>query len=112
MQRTGLYRFIHVTTGTHVAQIYLFFFTESRYSPGRRIQTSPSKRDREELAAGSFTIIDLDLSKYDRIASRLRSPRVTEDPLCDPVPSEERRYTPTLPMHPGRRPPSTACAPG
>ncbi|WP_438015763.1 RNA repair transcriptional activator RtcR [Sorangium sp. So ce315] len=61
---------VHITTGTHVAQICLFLLTESRYFPGRLIQTSPPKRDRAELAAGSFTIIDLDLSKYDRIASR------------------------------------------
>ncbi|WP_437575600.1 RNA repair transcriptional activator RtcR [Sorangium sp. So ce887] len=63
---------IHITTGTHVAQICLFLLTESRYFPGRLIQTSPPKRDRAELAAGSFTIIDLDLSKYDRIASRFQ----------------------------------------
>ncbi|XXS97421.1 RNA repair transcriptional activator RtcR family protein [Sorangium sp. So ce363] len=72
VQRTVLYRFIHITTGTHVAQICLFLLTESRYFPGRLIQTSPPKRDRAELAAGSFTIIDLDLSKYDRIASRFQ----------------------------------------
>ncbi|WP_434043053.1 MULTISPECIES: RNA repair transcriptional activator RtcR [Sorangium] len=63
---------LHITTGTHVAQICLFLLTESRYFPGRLIQTSPPKRDRAELAAGSFTIIDLDLSKYDRIASRFQ----------------------------------------
>ncbi|MGK3999910.1 RNA repair transcriptional activator RtcR [Sorangium sp. So ce1024] len=63
---------VHITTGTHVAQICLFLLTESRYFPGRLIQTSPPKRDRAELAAGSFTIIDLDLSKYDRIASRFQ----------------------------------------
>ncbi|HTN89864.1 MAG TPA: RNA repair transcriptional activator RtcR family protein [Sorangium sp.] len=63
---------IHITTGTHVAQICLFLLTESRYFPGRLIQTSPPKRDRAELAAGSFAVIDLDLSKYDRIASRFQ----------------------------------------
>ncbi|WP_437620696.1 RNA repair transcriptional activator RtcR [Sorangium sp. So ce1151] len=63
---------IHITTGTHVAQICMFLLTESRYFPGRLIQTSPPKRDRAELAAGSFAIIDLDLSKYDRIASRFQ----------------------------------------
>ncbi|AUX46989.1 Fis family transcriptional regulator [Sorangium cellulosum] len=63
---------VHITTGTHVAQICLFLLTESRYIPGRLIQTSPPKRHREELAAGSFAIIDLDLSKYDRLASRFQ----------------------------------------
>lgn len=58
---------IHITTGTHVAQICLYLLTEAHYLPGRLIQTSP-RRDRNEL--GSYHIIDLDLSKYDQIASR------------------------------------------
>lgn len=60
---------IHITTGTHVAQICLFLLTESRHLPGRLLQCSPS-RDRSE--PGSVAIIDLDLSRYDRIASRFR----------------------------------------
>ncbi|MGK4002100.1 RNA repair transcriptional activator RtcR [Sorangium sp. So ce1036] len=63
---------VHITTGTHVAQICLFLLTESRYFPARLLQTSPPKREREETAAGSYAIIDLDLSKYDRIASRFQ----------------------------------------
>lgn len=60
---------IHITTGTHVAQICLFLLTESRHFPARLIQTSPpSGRERE--SPGSFSIIDLDLSRYDRIAAR------------------------------------------
>src|SRR5215216_5036685 len=60
---------IHITTGTHVAQICMFLLTESRYFPAKLIQTSPpAKRGKE--GPGSFEIIDLDLSKYDRIASR------------------------------------------
>ncbi|HLM75958.1 MAG TPA: RNA repair transcriptional activator RtcR, partial [Polyangiaceae bacterium] len=67
---------IHITTGTHVEQICLFLLTESRYMPGKLVQASPPKRGddgRKEGPAGSFTVIDLDLSKYDRIASRFRS---------------------------------------
>jgi sigma54-dependent transcription regulator len=60
---------IHITTGTHVAQICLFLLTESRYLPGRRLQASP---ERDRAAPGEIKIIDLDLSKYDRIASRFR----------------------------------------
>jgi transcriptional regulatory protein RtcR len=60
---------IHITTGTHVAQICLYLLTESRYLPGRLLQSSP---DRDRSAPGSLKIIDLDLSKYDRIASRFR----------------------------------------
>lgn len=60
---------VHITTGTHVAQICLFLLTESRHFPGRLLQTSPPGRG-AETSAGSYTIIDLDLSRYDRIASR------------------------------------------
>jgi len=62
---------IHITTGTHVAQICLFLLTESRYFPGKLIQTSPPER-RGKNRPGRFEIIDLDLSKYDRIASRFQ----------------------------------------
>jgi transcriptional regulatory protein RtcR len=64
---------IHITTGTHVAQICLFLLTESRHLPGRILQCSPA-RDRSE--PGKITIIDLDLSRYDRIASRFADERV------------------------------------
>lgn len=60
---------VHITTGTHVAQICLFLLTESRRLPARLIQTSPPKR-RNDQGPGRYEIIDLDLSKYDRIASR------------------------------------------
>src|SRR5690348_3716011 len=60
---------IHITTGTHVAQICLFLLTESRWLPGRLLQCSP---DRDRSAPGRFKIIDLDLSRYDRIASRFQ----------------------------------------
>jgi transcriptional regulatory protein RtcR len=60
---------IHITTGTHVAQICLFLLTESRYMPGRLVQCSP---ERDRSSPGAIKIIDLDLSKYDRIASRFR----------------------------------------
>ncbi len=59
---------IHITTGTHVAQICLYLLTEANYLPGRLVQTSPPNRD--SVDAGSYQIIDLDLSKYDQIASR------------------------------------------
>lgn len=62
---------IHITTGSHVAQICLFLLTESRHFPARLIQTSPPT-GRRKTGPGSFEIIDLDLSRYDRIASRFR----------------------------------------
>ncbi|MCG8405409.1 MAG: RNA repair transcriptional activator RtcR [Phycisphaerales bacterium] len=60
---------IHITTGTHVAQICLFLLTESRHLPGKLLQTSPPTR-RQKTAPGAYRIIDLDLSRYDRLASR------------------------------------------
>ena len=59
----------HITTGTHVAQICLFLLTESRVIPGVLCQTSPPKKQRDG-AAGAYTLIDLDLSRYDAIAQR------------------------------------------
>ena len=35
---------VHITTGTHVAQICLFLLTETRHLPARLIQTSPPRR--------------------------------------------------------------------
>ncbi len=58
---------VHISTGSHVAQICLFLLTESRLIPGRLYQTGP---DRERGAHGRHSIIDLDLSRYDRIATR------------------------------------------
>ena len=65
---------VHITTGTHVVQICLFLLTESRHFPARLIQTSPTRRSRSG-EPGTFKIIDLDLSKYDRLASRFARER-------------------------------------
>ncbi|MCA9292791.1 MAG: RNA repair transcriptional activator RtcR [Phycisphaerales bacterium] len=65
---------IHITTGTHVVQICNFLLTEARYFPARLIQTSPPKRS--SSSPGSYSIIDLDLSKYDRLASRFEREHV------------------------------------
>ncbi|TWG38979.1 transcriptional regulatory protein RtcR [Acidovorax delafieldii] len=59
----------HITTGTHVAQICLFLLVESRRIPGVLVQTSPPKRQ-QMGNPGSYTLIDLDLSRYDGIAQR------------------------------------------
>ena len=61
---------IHITTGTHVAQICLFLLTEARYLPGRLLQTQPAAKLESGAAPGRWTTIDLDLSRYDSIATR------------------------------------------
>ncbi len=63
---------VHITTGTHVAQICLFLLAESRHFPGRLLQTSPGGR---EPVPGTYSIVDLDLSKYDKLASRFSEER-------------------------------------
>jgi transcriptional regulatory protein RtcR len=60
---------IHITTGTHVAQICLFLLSEAHYLPGRLLQTQPH-RGAPTGAPGTWTAIDLDLSRYDSIATR------------------------------------------
>jgi len=62
---------VHITTGTHIAQISSFLLTESRHLPGQILQTSPPPRTDKSLP-GTYRIIDLDLSKYDQIAQRFR----------------------------------------
>ncbi|MGL4286311.1 MAG: RNA repair transcriptional activator RtcR [Phreatobacter sp.] len=67
---------VNITTGTHVAQICWFLLTEARYIPARLLQLSPP-RDRARGAdfIGSHSIIDLDLSRYDAIATRFAAER-------------------------------------
>jgi transcriptional regulatory protein RtcR len=71
---------VHITTGSHVAQICLFLLTESRHIPARLLQTNPPPRQRG-TDPGTFRIIDLDLSKYDRIATRFARDELDERSL-------------------------------
>ena len=64
---------VQLTTGTHVAQICWFLLTEARYIPARLLQLSPERGNRGGL--GSYSIIDLDLSRYDRLAQRFDAAR-------------------------------------
>lgn len=58
--------YFHITTGTHVAQICIYLLTEANYFPGKLIQSSPKKGGPQ----GEYRTINLDLSRYDQIASR------------------------------------------
>jgi transcriptional regulatory protein RtcR len=64
--------FINITTGTHVAQICWFLLAETRHIPAKLIQLSPPK-NMSGIASGTYSIIDLDLSRYDQIATRFRA---------------------------------------
>lgn len=97
---------VHITTGTHVAQICLFLMVEARFIPGLLLQTSPRPGPGAALmpaaqavdqasgavtttalaasgetsttgsagnrarSIGHYTLIDLDLSRYDELAQR------------------------------------------
>jgi|RhiMethySRZTD1v2_1073278.scaffolds.fasta_scaffold00057_33 transcriptional regulatory protein RtcR len=71
---------VHITTGSHVAQICLFLLTETRHIPAQLLQTSPPSGQRG-TSPGSYRIIDLDLSKYDRIAMRFARDELEERSL-------------------------------
>jgi transcriptional regulatory protein RtcR len=64
---------VHVTTGTDVVQICLCLLTQSRHLPARLIQTSPPPQPLGQRSEepGRFAIIDLDLAKNNRLASRV-----------------------------------------
>lgn len=83
---------VHITTGSHVAQICLFLLTESRHIPGRLLQTSPPPGMRGG-DPGTFRIIDLDLSKYDRIATRFARDELDERSLLKSgIPTRSRSF--------------------
>ncbi len=65
---------VHITTGTHVAQICWFLLTEARYLPASLLQTSPAPKGSsdEAIAAGEYSVIDLDLSRYATLTSRFQ----------------------------------------
>lgn len=67
---------VHITTGTHVAQICWFLLTEARYLPARLLQTSPcDRREGAPTSQGRYSVIDLDLSRYATLTSRFQSER-------------------------------------
>jgi transcriptional regulatory protein RtcR len=65
---------VHITTGTHVAQICWFLLVEARFLPAVLLQTSPPRPQRHG-DPGTHARIDLDLARYDRIAQRFAAQR-------------------------------------
>jgi len=65
--------FVHLTTGTHVAQICLFLLLEARYFPARIVETySHGALRAEDAWKGSLEVIDLNLATYDQLAQRFK----------------------------------------
>jgi len=70
--------YVHWTTGSHTAQACLFMLTESRHFPARMVDTSYATGAKgEALWRGEYTVIDLDLSSYDLLASRFGQEKET-----------------------------------
>ena len=69
--------YIHMSTGSHVEQICLFLLAESRHLPGKLVQTSPKEGHvrHSNDSKGTYSIIDLDLSRYDKLAKRFEGER-------------------------------------
>lgn len=67
---------IHITTGTHIAQISLFLLVEAGFLPGKLIQTSPPFPTDRRPGPGRYAVIDLDLSKYDALSTRFTREQV------------------------------------
>lgn len=64
---------VHLTTGTHVAQICWFLLTESRHVPARLIQTGPPRDG--GAPQGTLDVIDLDLARYNALQRRFEVAR-------------------------------------
>ena len=69
--------YIHMSTGSHVEQICLFLLAESRHIPAKLIQTTPKEGHvrHSKDPKGTHTVIDLDLSRYDKLAKRFEVER-------------------------------------
>ncbi|MGK0187455.1 MAG: transcriptional regulatory protein RtcR [Verrucomicrobiales bacterium] len=90
---------VHITTGTHVAQICLFLLAESRRIPGKLLQSEPRKtvlrggRERRHSSTGKFSVIDLDLARYDRLATRFAAEhRHAQDFLKDGIATKNSAF--------------------
>ena len=82
----------HITTGTHVAQICMFLMVESRFIPGLLLQTAPPKKQ-ERGNPGSYTLIDLDLSRYDVLAQRFSQAHAEAlEFLKSGIPTRNKRF--------------------
>lgn len=65
---------LHITTGTQVAQICMFMLTASHRFPAKLVQSLPPGASTGS-DSDTFNIIDLELSKYDQLATLVRRER-------------------------------------
>ena len=69
--------YIHISTGSHVEQICLFLLAESRHLAAKLVQTTPKEGHvrHSHDPKGMINVIDLDLSRYDKLAKRFEMER-------------------------------------
>ena len=88
---------VHITTGTHVAQICQFLLTEARFIPGEILQLSPPAGRGAPSSPGARSVIDLDLSRYDRLANRFAARQQADlGSLSDGLPTRNAALARTL----------------
>jgi transcriptional regulatory protein RtcR len=84
--------YVHLTTGTHVAQICMFLLVEARIFPAYLIQTAPPK-GKDRMA--KYEVIDLVDPRYARIRLRtdLKQEKLEEDHyLKDGIPTRNEQF--------------------
>ena len=64
---------LHLTTGTHVAQICWFLLVEAGFISADLLQTSPCPRPDQADPQGRYQVIDLDVSRYDGLRARFEA---------------------------------------
>ena len=86
--------FVHMTTGTHVAQICLFLLTETRHLPAKLVQSAPKQQAHSrKRAEGRLEFIDLDLARYDRLQTRFAEEhRATQQHLKSGIATKNRAF--------------------
>lgn len=72
--------YVHLTTGTHVAQICWFLLCETRLVPAKLLQSSPGAPG-QRSPLGRLDVIDLDLAKYAQLAARFQARRAVGESL-------------------------------
>lgn len=66
--------YVHLATGTHVAQICLFILTQSRHFPAKLVDTFMEHgAPKSEAWKGSLRVIDLELQSHEGLISRLQA---------------------------------------
>ena len=73
--------YVHLTTGTHVAQICLFLLLEARYFPAQILETLSNGTTPGEEWRGRIEIIDLKVAAYDQLAQRFKKERLDSQGL-------------------------------